>query len=668
MPCVRQTRPRNRTAANDAVAENLYEQQRKVLLLQSSETEDVTVVARVRPLLEREERAVREQSDTVALTKSHQTVQLKMDKAYYDYRDAERPQGGRVDKKTSRRKVFTFDEVICISKRTTSTVNDVFDSVGKPAVAEAARGVSAVIMAYGQTGSGKTYTLFGDALVSKEYTSVPQDYASARSLSGFNRGYSQGNLNSLTRRPPSRGKGTDKPGSLAVMVFRSLLQALEQRAVQESSQEHVKYEVDVTAVQVYMNRVYDLLAPGDDEKALRMCARMQEETLMKSGGELCELKPKPALVSCKDTKDFESVLQRVFASRKHNSTNMNDRSSRSHLVLTIAVRRAVRMRGDDPTCTQTPANDAQGVNSHDEQHATRQNDSSTQAQGAVAQQPDTGREYLSKLVLVDLAGNERDSAREGKENEAVLRAEGISINVSLAALGACLHERANDSLPSAHAGAKVQASDTAQKTVGVKGRESVPAEQDCSMQKNPARASAVPNKTRAAYAPYRTSALTRLLKEHLMRAKIFFLACCSPLGSSSTMTLETLRYADMVKLIKTNAEDDAVLLEQGIDKFPISLLPHRTLRKLGDIPRSDKKCTVFLHQLRVAVVRVMVSHRWLSPHEDPKKRHPDNQSKSKHELLCALFDKLGELGWIRNFDKVGVVEWIDFGECMCLLA
>ncbi len=157
---------------------------------------------------------------------------------------------------------------------------------------------------------------------------------------------------------------------------------------------------------------------------------------------------------------------------------------------------------------------------------------------------------------------------------------------------------------------------------------------------------------------FRKSTLTRLLKNPLSMAKIFFLACCSPAHSSSSTTLETLRYASMVKFIKTRAEDNALLSEQGMDNTPVKFLPLSKLQNHDGIPRSDKNLTVHLCELRVSIVRVMISHRWLRP----RKKLPDSEGNPKHKLLCVLFKRLCKQGWIRDYCDLQIVTWLDFGE------
>jgi hypothetical protein len=103
-----------------------------------------------------------------------------------------------------------------------------------------------------------------------------------------------------------------------------------------------------------------------------------------------------------------------------------------------------------------------------------------------------------------------------------------------------------------------------------------------------------------------------------------------------------------------NEEFDKV--DKGMDCF----LPLNALIKRGQIPRSsDKNLTmVYLNEMRASVIRVMVSHRWLSPSTDPSLAHPDDNTHSKQKLLCICFERLGASGWIRN----NPVVWIDFCE------
>jgi hypothetical protein len=599
------TTPTEQNEEAQQVAQNLRKQIHNLCKMECFKTDDVTVVARVRPLCEAERSACDQGRDWNALAIERSTLGL---------REHSGAQVNAVRQKTTRSdrdvvlqpaRMYTFDAVM----PEWSTTDKVYARAGRPAVAEAVRGVSAVVFAYGQTGSGKTYTMLGEGFAMDSSPGVTAGHGAISNISG------KASIDSDTREdvgPDSAGRClSEQKQGIASMVFKDLREQLDERTQVENGggKDMITYVVEVSAIQIYLNRVYDILSA--DQRCLHVRAHRVERTLTHLAGEVCELVPKETCIPCGDVATFEALLQRIVAGRINGSTRMNLNSSRSHLIITLAVKRYVQLSGEAHT----------GSN------------------------PNGGREHMSKLILVDLAGNERDSARNGSTpaQEALLRKEGIAVNASLTALSACLRER--------------------EKNSNLAG--------DSSDDEEP--------RSRSVAGLYRTTTLTRLLKEPLMSAKIFFIACCSPVASSAAPTRQTLRYASRVKLIKTNAEDSAMLLEEGLDRFPIKFLPHNVLVEHGRIPRSDERLTsrqdqrltsrqdqrltVFLHELRVSVVRIMVSHRWLDH------KHPDDANGVKHELLCELMRRLGDSGWIRNFDMINVVNWLDFGTfvfaCLC---
>ena len=147
-----------------------------------------------------------------------------------------------------------------------------------------------------------------------------------------------------------------------------------------------------------------------------------------------------------------------------------------------------------------------------------------------------------------------------------------------------------------------------------------------------------------------------MLQPTLTEGKIFFIGCCSQLASSAHQTGQTLKYCSMVKKIKTSAEDSAILVESEMNKFAIQFLPQEALREAGEIPRSDKNLTVFLDELRVDVIRLMLSHRWLLPEEGL----PDLLDNSKHKIFQEAVHRLLEQGWIPITSRIDIVVWIDF--------
>ncbi len=631
-------------------AENINRQADNLLVLESAGTKDVTVAVRVRPLLEHES------GEDKALITHGASVLLRSEKHVPNINISSKPRN------------FTFDAVMSEKK----TTNDVFELVGLRAVMEVVRGVSAAVFAYGPTSSGKTFTLLGEKLhhsqdrepsstrgsrmssLNERDGSVVGDERDGSvvgderdgSVVGDERDGSVVNDESDSSVVGDEGDGSvvdderddsifdeedynieymeGNQKGLAMMTFELLLDELASRARKESGdkQDTVTYTIEASALQVYLNKVYDVLSEDGCSKALLMRSRTIQETLTEQGRDVCDLHPELTRIPCENLGVFRDFLQRIVAARKQGCTHMNNRSSRSHLIITLAVRRTVNIPNIKP----------------------RQSAGTSQAGDAEADFEGipscSRRHYLSTLSLVDLAGSERDSARKGAVNEALLRAEGINVALSLTALSECLRERARNSARTPDAGMPQERSHG-----------------DGQHEEAPAGPPGRPNNAGL----YRRSALTRLLKEPLTSAKIFFLACCSPAACCASATGQTLTYAAVVKHIRTNAEDSAILLEAGMDRFPIEFLPHHALVEHGGIPRSHQRMTVYLYELRACVLRIMVSHRWLSPSMDSGSAHPDSQDNKKHELICLLFKKLGEGGWIRNYDELKVVEWIDFG-------
>jgi hypothetical protein len=580
---------------------NLKQQTEDVREQQSAASSDVTVVVRVRPLLLADHRARKDQLLKQGVALDGLTRDAEEQKAVHT-------SGSTVgllvsgEEDTQVRwelsKNFTFDAVLDEN----SSTRQVFEYTGAQAVHEVVRrGINAVVFAYGQTGSGKTYTLLGERIAKD------------------------------TRSPPTAKDHVSDSGvqGIASMTFQQLVHMLQQRAESEYGPENyvLQYNIHVSALEVYLDQVYDLLK--ESGQAMQLRTHLQCKTLSQPEREVCKLCPAETYRTCDNLADFEDLLDLVVSKRIQNATLMNDRSSRSHLILTLAVKR---------THAQALSNKTHGKGS-------------VKSQGTHISHG-VGREYMSKLILVDLAGNERDSVRNGLANAGNLREEGKAVNASLCALSACLRECAKTSLHKAKRPPQQEAEDSSP----VWGAQN---------KSHDGKQNSRPSKRGAGV--YRTSALTRLLKESLSGAKIFFLACCSPTALSVATTRHTLRYARLVKFITTDAEESAILLEQGMNRFPITFIPHAKLVECKEIPRSDQAAkhglVVYLHEmLRASVVRVMVSHRWLQGN------HPDNANKEKHKLLCALFERLHAKRWIKNYDIMDVVNWVDYCEysvCLC---
>lgn len=145
----------------------------------------------------------------------------------------------------------------------------------------------------------------------------------------------------------------------------------------------VEYEIKITLLEIYNESIRDLL--GTTDKDLKVIKG-------KTGMEVQDL----TMVSVTGVTEVLNWLKKGAKRRHTSQTGMNDRSSRSHLVLSVYVT---------------------GVNT-----ITKQN-------------------IAGKLHLIDLAGSERIS-RSGVTGDQLKEAQ--AINYSLSALGNCISARANN--------------------------------------------------------------------------------------------------------------------------------------------------------------------------------------------------------------------------------
>uniref|UniRef100_A0A8C1JZ42 Kinesin family member 13Bb n=1 Tax=Cyprinus carpio TaxID=7962 RepID=A0A8C1JZ42_CYPCA len=152
----------------------------------------------------------------------------------------------------------------------------VFQCLGESLLDSAFQGYNACIFAYGQTGSGKSYTMMGAA---------------------------------------------EQPG-----LIPRLCSSLFQRTVQEQ-REGESFTVEVSYMEIYNEKVRDLLEPKGSRQALRV----REHKVL---GPYVDGLSRLAVTSYKD---IESLMSEGNKSRTVAATNMNEESSRSHAVFNIIL-------------------------------------------------------------------------------------------------------------------------------------------------------------------------------------------------------------------------------------------------------------------------------------------------------------------------------------------
>ncbi|XP_066482583.1 kinesin-like protein KIF13B [Tiliqua scincoides] len=222
---------------------------------------------------------------------------------------------------------WSMDEAI---KEKYAGQDEVFRCLGENILQNAFEGYNACIFAYGQTGSGKSYTMMGTA---------------------------------------------DQPG-----LIPRLCSTLFERAQKEENEEQ-SFKVEVSYMEIYNEKVRDLLDP----KGSRQSLKVREHSVF---GPYVDGLSKLAVASYKD---IESLMSEGNKSRTVAATNMNEESSRSHAVFKIIL-------------THTLTDVKSG----------------------------TSGEKVGKLSLVDLAGSER-ATKTGAAGDRLK--EGSNINKSLTTLG-----------------------------------------------------------------------------------------------------------------------------------------------------------------------------------------------------------------------------------------
>jgi kinesin family protein 5 len=205
--------------------------------------------------------------------------------------------------------------------------SDIFDFSIKPTVDDILNGYNGTVFAYGQTGAGKSYTMMGTSIDDKE------------------------------------GRGVIP--RIVEQIFESIL----------SSPLNIEYTVRVSYMEIYMERIRDLLQPQNDN--LPVHEEKNRGVYVKG---LLE-------IYVSSVQEVYEVMRRGGNARAVAATNMNQESSRSHSIFVITI--------------------------------TQKN-------------VETGSAKSGQLFLVDLAGSEK-VGKTGATGQTLEEAK--KINKSLSALG-----------------------------------------------------------------------------------------------------------------------------------------------------------------------------------------------------------------------------------------
>ena len=362
-----------------------------------------------------------------------------------------------------------------------STQAEVYECVA-PLVRGVADGINTTVLAYGQTGSGKTFTMLGEGLEE-----------------ALRAGSARGNPVALA------------PGwGVIPRAVTDLFELLHKD--QKGGSRHV--EVTCSYMQIYQDRLYDLLTDGKMQNPLQV-----REGAVAAGAEGDQRREAGVFVRglsqyrVGGVGDVLELLRRGSTNRAVRATEYNLHSSRSHAILQISVEVESNDADSLPSLT-LESDDSRGASRASSRGGTG---SQTSSRGGAGSSSAVMRELRrAKLSLVDLAGSEKwgDQAYGQKDVSKELTA----INGSLSALGNCIAALAE------------------------RGRKHV---------------------------PFRDSSLTRLLQDSLGgNCRTLVLATVSPESLALEETASTLGFATRAtqvtaKLMPNQVINDAVLLARA---------------------------------------------------------------------------------------------------------
>ncbi|KAL8272372.1 hypothetical protein Esti_003662 [Eimeria stiedai] len=331
---------------------------------QESVEESIRVCTRMRPLFPKEV----ESGHIMAWKVEHKSMQLIVEPPTQTELEEHR-QGKAVKKvveKTQAQKeqvqrYFTFDR--CFDDDAEN--DEVFGYVARDIVLDAFKGINGCVFAYGQTGSGKTHSIMG---VAEDPGILP------RSLAEFFDCMSDSSL----LRDEMADAAAEKEEENG-----STLSGSNNRAEGLEEGENREYLMRVSYVEIYLERVNDLLQEGPKGGAVENLDVKEDP---KRGFVVIGLHEE-AVASMEEAM---SLLSKAEQRRHFARTNFNETSSRSHVVFSITL----------------------------ESTSTFEDGTNVSRRG--------------ELKIVDLAGNEKAGrASEGVENAKLVLEEGKAINKSL---------------------------------------------------------------------------------------------------------------------------------------------------------------------------------------------------------------------------------------------
>ena len=195
-----------------------------------------------------------------------------------------------------------------------STQNDIFERCGKKICDYALEGYNGTIFAYGQTGSGKTYTLLGKNITNK----LENKNINISAL--INNAREDIKMSELNNDISSYYDTKDENIGLLPRILYYLFQN------KEKSEEDNKYIFKISYLELYKEKMIDLLFPGGDNNNIRI-SDSNKVLEIKNLRKFMIDSPEEAIKLIIDGNRFRHTA----------ATLMNDESSRSHAIISIDI-------------------------------------------------------------------------------------------------------------------------------------------------------------------------------------------------------------------------------------------------------------------------------------------------------------------------------------------
>ena len=228
---------------------------------------------------------------------------------------------------------FSFDQVF----DEFSTQEEVYRESVSVIPPKLLQGVNATLLAYGQSGSGKTHTLLGEGQ-GVELTMLATN-PNSNENTDFGMTSGGGKLSSSLLQ---RGTLDPKqyPNMTAGMIPRLVAHLFDLLYDSTTNDSSVQFSIRCSYVEIYLERVTDLLRPRSEEPAVwvgqsKMCGSDNEFCIL-GATELC----------CVCPEDVYTVLARGQAMRTKAASDNSVDSSRSHAIFTLHLEQTDRATGE----------------------------------------------------------------------------------------------------------------------------------------------------------------------------------------------------------------------------------------------------------------------------------------------------------------------------------